>query len=284
MQTFDRIQDFTSHVLAQKSDNKSIGFVPTMGALHNGHISLIERSKKENEITVVSIFVNPTQFDNKEDLDKYPVTLKTDKIMLENAGCDVLLVPTVGDMYNKEELSSIWKQVNFRKLDKVMEGLYRPGHFSGVAQVVSKLFDIVQPKNAYFGQKDFQQLVIIKEMVKQIKYEIEIVACPTVRERDGLAMSSRNTRLNSEERKVAPKISQILFKAKEISRTEPSVKKIKSFAEGEFKKERLFELEYFEIADAATLQPIEFIYENIDTVVCVAVKLGAVRLIDNVLL
>jgi len=284
MKVYEKIEGVKSYISAQKVDNKSIGFVPTMGALHKGHISLIERSKKENNISVSSIFVNPTQFNNKEDLGRYPQTLEEDKIILENAGCDVLFVPSVEEMYNKDELASAWQKMDFGKLDRVMEGLQRPGHFNGVAQVVSKLFDIVKPNKAYFGQKDFQQLTIIKEMVKQMKYEIEIISCPTIREDDGLALSSRNMRLTSEKRKVAPKISQVLFKTKEIALTEPSVKKIKTFAENELKKEKLFQLEYFEIVEAETLQPIEYIYESKEAVACVALKLGVVRLIDNVIL
>jgi pantoate--beta-alanine ligase len=187
-------------------------------------------------------------------------------------------------MYSKEELSNKWQKIDFGLLDKTMEGKHRPGHFNGMAQIVSKLFNIVKPKRAYFGLKDFQQLVIIKEMVKQMKFPVEIVSCPIVREKDGLAMSSRNMRLNLDERKAAAKISQILFKVKEISNQESEVQKLKTIAESEIKQEKLFDLEYFEIVDAENLQPVNFIFESKETVACVAIKLGTVRLIDNVLL
>jgi pantoate--beta-alanine ligase len=261
-----------------------VGFIPTMGALHRGHIALIERAKAENSITVASIFVNPTQFNNKEDLARYPRTLEKDAIMLEKAGCNVLFAPEVEEMYplrgQGAEVRDKWEDVDLGVLDKVMEGAHRPGHFKGVMQVVSKLFDIIEPHRAYFGQKDFQQLAVIKEMVRQLNYPVEIIACPTIREPDGLAMSSRNMRLTPDERKAAPKIAQVLFKVKEMAGTK-SAEELKRFAEEELKKEKSFRLEYFEIADATTMLPAK---TTKNAVACVALHLGSVRLIDNVLL
>ena len=269
-----------------------------MGALHEGHLALVRRAKAENELVTASIFVNPTQFNNKEDLAKYPRTIEQDTRMLEGAGCDVLFAPEVEEMYSspgpsqksgdstspeKGEVKEKHFKVDLGYLDKVMEGAQRPGHFKGVMQVVSKLFDIVEPARAYFGQKDFQQLAVIREMVKQLNYPIEIVACETVRESDGLAMSSRNMRLTAEERKVAPKISQVLFKVKELS-DKMEASELKKLAETELKKERLFTLEYFEIADAFTLLPVKKLNEHPEVVACVALHLGNVRLIDNAII
>ena len=278
-----RIVEIKEFLAQKRAEKQSIGFVPTMGALHAGHIALLTHSRSENEVSVASIFVNPTQFNNKEDLEKYPRTLEADSLMLKEAGCDVLFAPEVSEMYPSDNSSGRFEKVDLGNLDKVMEGAHRPGHFKGVMQVVSKLFDIVEPDRAYFGQKDFQQLAVIKEMVKQLNYPIEIIACPTIRESDGLAMSSRNVRLSSEERKVAPKIAQILFQVKELSAT-INADELKNFAEAEFKKEKLFTLEYVELADTKTLMPVKNLFEHLDVVVCVALKLGTVRLIDNVIL
>jgi pantoate--beta-alanine ligase len=280
MVILENIKEVRNYLLRSRQGGK-VGFVPTMGALHEGHIALVRQSKKENALTAASVFVNPTQFNNKDDLAKYPRTLDQDAKMLEGAGCDVLFAPTAAEMYPEgEQAGGKWNAVELGVLDKVMEGAFRPGHFKGVMQVVSKLFDIVEPDRAYFGQKDFQQLAVIREMVKQLHYPIGIVACPTIRESDGLAMSSRNTRLTPEERKVAPKIARVLFKVKEMAPGK-SVEELKRFAEAELKKEPLFRLEYFEIADARTLQPANTVN---NAVACVALHLGAVRLIDNVLL
>ena len=275
-----------------RGQHKLIGFVPTMGALHNGHISLIERAKSECNIVVSSIFVNPTQFNDLSDLNNYPRTFEADCQMLESAGCDIVFAPEVSEMYSQEELElkkkhiedQSWKRdkiVEFGLLEKVMEGAHRPGHFNGVAQVVSKLFRIIKPDKAYFGQKDFQQLAIIRSMVKQLAMQIEIIACPIMREPNGLAMSSRNERLSPEQRKTASLISKTLFKIKELGFSK-TVAELIAYATEQIKSEPQFELEYFEIADAETLQPINIFYPAQKCVACIAVKLGKVRLIDNV--
>jgi len=284
MRFFEKKADLQAYLRGQRADNKSIGFVPTMGALHDGHIQLVKRARAENSLAVVSIFVNPTQFNNPEDLEKYPRMEEADKILLIQAGCDALFMPPVSEIYSQAELDQNGPGIDLGELDRVMEGRHRPGHFKGVVQVVSKLFDIVQPHKAYFGEKDFQQLTVIRELVRQTGSPVEIVACPTVREADGLAMSSRNMRLSPEERKAAPRISAVLFRVRQMAERESSVKKLKDFAEAELRAEPLFTLEYFEIADAITLQPITSLHGRGNAVACVAVRLGKVRLIDNVIL
>lgn len=265
-----------------------------MGALHEGHLALVQKSRSENDITVCSIFVNPTQFNDPADLEKYPRMLEKDAAMLESAGCDYLFAPQVSELYNAAELAmkkngiedKSWaegKTVDFGMLDKVMEGAHRPGHFNGVAQVVSKLFRIVQPENAYFGQKDFQQLAIIRSMTKQLYFNIQIIGCPIIRESDGLAMSSRNMRLTEEERKVAPLISQTLFRVKELQ-AQMNTAGLKAYAVEQIGAEPLMELEYFEIADAETLLPTPDLKAVKSAVACIALRLGSVRLIDNVIL
>ncbi|MEG2514353.1 MAG: pantoate--beta-alanine ligase, partial [Bacteroidaceae bacterium] len=210
MKLVHTISNLQAELSVLKAQGKKIGLVPTMGALHNGHASLVKRSVKGNDITVVSVFVNPTQFNDKTDLIKYPRTLEADSKLLEEAGASFVFAPSVEEMYPQEDT----RIFSFAPLDTVMEGAFRPGHFNGVAQIVSKLFDAVKPHRAYFGEKDFQQLAIIREMVKQLGFNIEIVGCPIVREEDGLALSSRNARLTADERKIALKISQTLFKSR----------------------------------------------------------------------
>jgi pantoate--beta-alanine ligase len=291
---FNSIQQLKNHLNSMQSQNKTIGFVPTMGALHQGHISLIDKAKANCDVVVCSIFVNPTQFNDLSDLEKYPRTLEDDCRLLEKAYCDVAFVPEVAEMYTKEELElkrqkiedKSWmdgKEVDFGRLDKVMEGAHRPGHFNGVAQVVSKLFRIVEPDKGYFGQKDFQQLAIIRSMVNQLAMPIEIISCPIVREANGLAMSSRNNRLTADEWERASLISKTLFKVKELQST-LTVAELKFFVEAQIKKEPLMKLEYFEIADAETLQSITDYSQAKSAVACIALKLGNVRLIDNVIL
>ncbi|MGZ3900896.1 MAG: pantoate--beta-alanine ligase [Bacteroidia bacterium] len=288
------IQQLKDHLNSLRGRNKTIGFVPTMGALHQGHISLINAAKTSCDVIVCSIFVNPTQFNDPADLEKYPRTLDADVEMLEKACCDIVFVPEVTEMYSAEELElkrqkvedKSWtkgKKVDFGPLASVMEGAHRPGHFNGVAQVVSKLFRIVEPDKAYFGQKDFQQLAIIRSMVKQLEIPVEIIACPIMREPNGLAMSSRNERLTKEEREQAGLISKVLFKIKDLYKSK-TVTELKAFAENEIKSAPQMQLEYIEIADAETLQPVSDFKQNKSVVVCIALKLGAVRLIDNVLL
>lgn len=254
-----------------------IGFVPTMGALHNGHLSLVEQSVSETEITVVSIFVNPTQFNDPVDLERYPRTLEADLKLLEPTGCQVVFAPSVTEIYPEPDT----RIFNFGLLETVMEGEFRPGHFNGVAQVVSRLFDLVQPDKAYFGLKDFQQLAVIKNMVAQLNLPVEIVACPIVREKNGLAMSSRNELLTADERKNAAAISATLFQAKELS-SEKSVNELKSWVIETINKNPYLTVEYFEIVDDINLQPVQNWNEPGVKIGCVAVFCGKVRLIDNV--
>lgn len=277
MEIFSKIADLKAEIALQKAAGKTIGLVPTMGALHAGHISLIERCVSENNITVASVFVNPTQFNDKNDLKNYPRTLEKDAELLANAGCSLIFAPSEEEMYPEPDT----RVFDFTPLDKVMEGKYRPGHFNGVAQIVSKLFDIVKPDRAYFGEKDFQQLAIIREMVKQSGLTLEIVACPIIREADGLAMSSRNARLSDSQRKKAVTISKILFESRNFV---PS-KTISELADGvvdNINKESELRVEYFEIVDGNTLQKVMDWNETDYIVGCVTVFCGDVRLIDNI--
>ena len=277
MLVFEKIKEATSFLQSKKKSGQKIGFVPTMGALHQGHLELMKKAKKENDLLVVSIFVNPIQFNNPSDLEKYPRDLEKDKALLEEVGCDVLFVPEVSEMYPEK----VTKQFNFGNLEKVMEGAFRPGHFNGVAVVVEKLFDIVKPDKAYFGEKDFQQLAIIQRMVELEKLPLQIVPCQTIREKDGLAMSSRNERLTKAERKIAPFIAQILTEAKsKMSSLSPN--EIRLLVENKFRDQPEFELEYFEIADDKTLQPTFNWSESQGIVGFIAAYLGKVRLIDNI--
>lgn len=255
----------------------SIGFVPTMGALHNGHASLVERSVSENDITVVSVFVNPTQFNDKNDLKNYPRTLDADCALLERVGAAVVFAPTVEEMYPTEDT----RQFSFEPLDTVMEGACRPGHFNGVAQIVSKLFYAVEPHKAYFGEKDFQQLAIIREMVRRLAFDIEIVGCPIVREEDGLAMSSRNTLLSDDERERALTISSALFASADFAKVN-TLAATKAFVEDMIDDTEGLELEYFQIVDGNTLQQIEEWGDSDYVVGCIALFCGNVRLIDNI--
>lgn len=264
-----------------KAQKKTIGFVPTMGALHKGHISLVKQAQKTCNATVVSIFVNPVQFNNSTDLQTYPRTLEADLALLEAQGCNVVFVPQVSDMYPNglENLESY----NFGELETVMEGAFRPGHFNGVAVVVKRLFDMVQADFAFFGIKDFQQVAIVKELVKQYNLPTQIVVCPIVREADGLAMSSRNVRLTADERKQAVQISQTLFAAQNMVHTH-SVQEVKDFVTQTINSVPALEVEYFEIVDDERLQPVQLWNAAQNIVGCVAVNVGAVRLIDNIIL
>ena len=260
-----------------KEQGNSIGFVPTMGALHEGHLSLIKRSNIENDITVVSIFVNPTQFNDQEDYKRYPRIISDDLKRLESVKCDFLFTPTKAEMYPEEDK----REFNFGNIDKVMEGAHRPGHFRGVALIVSKLFEIVNPHKAYFGEKDFQQVAIIKHLTKQLDFNIEIIPCPIVREDDGLAMSSRNTLLSEEQRKNVPIISKTLFesvnKMKLLSLSETKDWVIRKINENPFLK-----VEYFEIVDSESLEPIMDWNQSNNITGCIAVHVGNIRLIDNI--
>ena len=278
MKIFYTIFETKKYISEQKSRNISIGFVPTMGALHQGHISLINRAKIENEICICSIFVNPVQFNNKEDLLNYPRHLEKDIKHLVAANCDILFAPTEKEIYPIPD-NTIY---NLGGLDNLLEGKYRPNHFNGVAIIVKKLFDIIEPQRAYFGEKDFQQLAIIKYLVKEYRIPVDIISCPTIREADGLAMSSRNTRLSEEERAIAPFIYQTLLKARDLPKTN-SANEIKEFVSKEIEKKPLMKMEYFEIVNKETLENIEKFDDFSNCVACIAIFLGNVRLIDNII-
>ena len=271
------IADLQKELANIKKESKTVGFVPTMGALHQGHIELVKRSVTESNASVVSIFVNPTQFNDKNDLLKYPRTLEADCDLLQKAGCSYVFVPSVEEIYPKPDT----RQFEFGDLETVMEGQFRPGHFNGVAQVVSRLFDIVKPDKAYFGEKDFQQLAIIREMAKQLELNLEIVACPIVREPDGLAMSSRNTRLSKNQRTEAASISQILFESKR-SQKEYTVQALKTWVIDKINTVPELKIEYFDIVDGSTLQTIQRWEDTEYPFGCIAVFAGEVRLIDNI--
>jgi len=276
MNIFTKVDEIKIFLKKQKEKKMSIGFVPTMGALHQGHISLIEKCREESDITVCSIFVNPVQFNNKEDFEKYPKTINRDIDILKDAKCDILFCPLVNEMYpDGEEI----KTFDFDYLDKILEGKFRPGHFNGVAVVVEKFFNIIQPNHAYFGEKDFQQLVVIKEMVRKLNLPVKIISCPIVRETDGLAMSSRNERLSVNERTIAPIIFQILKETKEKEKN-TSISQLKEWVISEIKKHSLTP-EYFEIADSDTLKIINNWNETDKPIALVAVYIGTIRLIDN---
>lgn len=268
--------DLDGHLLSLQSEGKTIGLVPTMGALHQGHTSLVEKATADNDVVVVSIFVNPTQFSDPSDLDSYPRTLDQDLELLRQLKADIVFVPSVKEMYPETEMQIF----DLGNLDKVMEGKYREGHFNGVAQIVSKLFLLIRPHRAYFGQKDFQQLVIIRKLVEILDADISIVSCPIIREKDGLAMSSRNTRLSKEERKEAPFIYETLVLAREQMELKTPAQ-LKEWVTLHFKTQPAFRLEYFEIVEDKGLNPIDEWDKEVNKVACVAVHLGDVRLIDN---
>ena len=277
MKLIHAIKELREELQRAEAAGKTVGLVPTMGALHAGHASLVARSVKENDVTVVSVFVNPTQFNDKEDLAKYPRTLEADCALLEKMGTTLVFAPSVEEIYPKPDT----RVFSFAPLDTVMEGKYRPGHFNGVAQIVSKLFEMVCPDRAYFGEKDFQQLAIIRALVKQQGYAIDIVGCPIVREADGLALSSRNARLSVEERERALGISRTLFASREFAK-EHSLVDTKVFVENAIAKADGLRLEYFEVVDGNTLQPVAA-WDDADFIVgCITVFCGEVRLIDNI--
>ncbi|MCF8232594.1 MAG: pantoate--beta-alanine ligase [Bacteroidales bacterium] len=276
MQVFEKIKYTREFINARKAEGKTIGFVPTMGALHEGHLSLVDQAKKETHIIVVSVFVNPAQFNNPDDLQKYPRDMEGDMQKLKQRGVDVVFAPSEQEMY-PEKTSRTY---DFGHLDKVMEGKHRPGHFNGVALIVHKLFDIIHPDKAFFGNKDYQQLVIIKQLTRQENLPVEVVGCPILREPDGLAMSSRNQRLTQQERKIAPVLYQTLKKAVEL-RNHQTVDAVKRFVTEEIKKTKAIELEYFDIADSNTLTSINKWSESDNPRGFIAAWLGDVRLIDN---
>jgi pantoate--beta-alanine ligase len=276
MLIFTKITEIQAFLAALKNEQKTVGFVPTMGALHTGHVSLIQQSKKLCDVTVCSIFVNPTQFNDRKDLDRYPRMPEKDIQLLKDATCDVLFMPSEDEMYPKQE-----KEVfDFGYLDAVLEGKYRPGHFSGVAQVVKHFFEIVNPSKAFFGSKDYQQVMIVKALVKQMNSGIEIIACPILRESDGLAMSSRNALLNEEERKVAALIPKLMQEAKKQVKTH-GVDAASIFVEKEISLNPLMKLDYYAVCNANDLAPFTSILPNTPLVSLIAVFVGKIRLIDN---
>ena len=277
MKVVNTIKELRELLDGYRAEGKKIGLVPTMGALHRGHASLVERSIAGNDVTVVSIFVNPTQFNDKNDLKNYPRTLEADCALLEKVGATVAFAPAVEEMYPEEDT----RQFSFAPLDTVMEGACRPGHFNGVAQIVSKLFHAVEPDRAYFGEKDFQQLAIIREMVRQLELPLEIVGCPIVREEDGLAMSSRNTLLSEDERERALTISSTLFASVDFAKVN-SLEATRNFVEDMINDTPGLELEYYRIVDGNTLQEIEEWADSDYVVGCIALFCGNVRLIDNI--
>jgi pantoate--beta-alanine ligase len=280
MEIFKQIAPLKAFIKARRGQGKTIGLVPTMGALHAGHISLIEASKKQNSITVCSIFVNPTQFNNASDLQKYPRTLDKDTEWLKKVECDVAFCPEVSEMYSRS--SQI--KFDFGSLDKVMEGKFRPGHFSGVAQVVSKLFHIVEPDHAYFGQKDWQQFAIIRQLVEDLNFDLELHSIPTLREVDGLAMSSRNQRLSETQRPHATVFYQSLLEAKKALLSGVSVSEVKQRVKEKIEQKPEMVLEYFEVADSTNLSLLENVNGSGSPILCIAGFIGDVRLIDNMFL
>jgi len=275
LKTIKDLQGNLQHI----RESGSVGFVPTMGALHQGHISLVERALEDNEVVVVSIFVNPTQFNDQADLKRYPRNPDSDLRLLETTGCHLVFVPEAIEIYPEPDT----RKFDFGALGSVMEGKHRQGHFNGVAQVVSRLFDIVKPNKVYFGQKDFQQLAIIKKMVKQLELPVEIISCPIIREENGLAMSSRNSLLTEEERKNAAVISGTLFGAQKLV-GQKSVQEVTDWVIETINKNPFLTVEYFEIVDGEQLQPVRSWEEDKVMMGCVAVYCGKIRLIDNVIL
>lgn len=278
MHIFPTIADLRAYLLAERAQGKSVGFVPTMGALHEGHLSLIEASNAQNDLTVCSIFVNPIQFNNPDDLARYPRTLETDCELLQTIGCDTVFAPSVQEMYPEKPLLTF----DFGDLERVMEGKFRPGHFNGVGVVVSKLFNVVQPDRTYFGQKDLQQVAVVRRMMIDLGFQIELHPRPTLREADGLAMSSRNRNLTADERAIAPHIYAGLSTAKSqlLSRRTPA--EVKGWINTHFAQQPDFRLEYFEIVNAFSLQDVNELQPEGQTALCIAAHLGKVRLIDNI--
>jgi pantoate--beta-alanine ligase len=278
MEVFTSVGDLRTFLTLHRKQNKSIGLVPTMGALHQGHLALIQTAIKQSDICVCSIFVNPVQFNNPADLEKYPRTLDLDLRMLEEAGCSAVFAPSVIEMYPEPPIMTL----NFGQLETVMEGASRPGHFNGVGIVVSRLFNIVQPDKAFFGQKDLQQVAVIKRLVKDLAFPLTLVTCPTVRETDDLAMSSRNSRLTAEERVVAPFIYEVLSAAKRELQNGIPAPDVLAKARRKFLAHDDFELDYLEMVDSESLQTRTTLGPSGSNALCVATFLGQVRLIDNV--
>lgn len=277
MRIVQHIEDLKTYLAEERQAGKTIGFVPTMGALHEGHLSLVRHCIAGNDICVVSIFVNPTQFNDKKDLVAYPRTLDADCALLEPAGCDYVFVPSEEEMYPEPDT----RVFDLGAVAEVMEGSFRPGHFNGVAQIVSKLFQIVEPDDAYFGEKDFQQIAIIRSMVKLLGLPVRIVSCPILRQADGLALSSRNVRLTAEQRQIAPIIAATLKESRKFV-PEKEVHEVINWVIDSLNREPQLRVEYYEIVDEATLQPIQSWNESDKSIGCIAVFCGEIRLIDNI--
>lgn len=277
MRVVKTISELKSLISGYKQENKTVGLVPTMGALHTGHKSLVDRARKENDIVVVSVFVNPTQFNNKQDLATYPRTEERDCALLEAAGCDVVFMPAVEEVYPEPDN----RQFDLGAVAEVMEGAHRPGHFNGVAQIVSKLFGFVEPDRAYFGEKDFQQIAVIRKMVQLDGFKLQIVACPIKREDDGLALSSRNVRLTAEQRQLAPNIYRVLKESCNFAKSH-TVAETEKFVVDSLNALPQMEVEYYSIVDALTMQPVSD-WADADSITgCITVYCGEVRLIDNI--
>ena len=277
MRVVKTISELKSLISGYKQENKTVGLVPTMGALHAGHKSLVDRARKENDIVVVSVFVNPTQFNNKQDLATYPRTEERDCALLEAAGCDVVFMPAVEEVYPALDN----RQFDLGAVAEVMEGAHRPGHFNGVAQIVSKLFGFVEPDRAYFGEKDFQQIAVIRKMVQLEGFKLQIVACPIKREDDGLALSSRNVRLTAEQRQLAPNIYRVLKESCNFAKSH-TVAETEKFVVDSLNALPQMEVEYYSIVDALTMQPVSD-WADADSITgCITVYCGEVRLIDNI--
>jgi len=281
MKTITTVTDLQSEIKKLKSKGKKIGFAPTMGALHQGHMSLMKASNDENDTTVCSVFVNPTQFNEKTDLDKYPRTLVADEKLLKKNGVDIVFAPTTEEVYPKDLMTEL--NLDFKGLDKEMEGEFRPGHFEGVAQVVKRLLDIVTPDALYMGQKDFQQFTLVHFMMQHFDLACQLRVIPIVRQDDGLAMSSRNVRLTPENKANAAEISKVLKYVKRNKYKKPS-QELQDYAMARLAKKPNFRPEYFTIADARTLRSIKYVKDSDYVVACTAVWAGEVRLIDNMVL
>lgn len=278
MHHFNTVSALRQHLSTARLDGHSIGFVPTMGALHPGHLNLVERAKAECDVVVCSIFVNPTQFNNPDDLARYPRTLDEDSALLETVGTDVIFSPSVAEMYPEP----VTLRFNFGKLETVMEGASRPGHFNGVGLVVSKLFHMVQPDRAYFGQKDLQQVAVIRSLVRDLNFPLELIRCDTVREADGLAMSSRNRLLSAEERTQAPTLFEALTLAQNMLLDEYTPEQAQAAVRDYIAHQPAFTLDYIDVVNTDTLQPVSELQSPGQTALCIAAQLGKVRLIDNV--
>ncbi|WP_018476432.1 pantoate--beta-alanine ligase [Pontibacter roseus] len=277
MQVIEQVASIRTIVQALRCSGKRIGFIPTMGALHEGHLQLMRASARENHVTICSIFVNPTQFNNASDYKLYPRTLEQDTSLLQTVGCDYLFAPSAEEVYPQQSLL----RFSFGELETVMEGTHRPGHFHGVATIVGKLFNLVQPHKAYFGQKDLQQVAVVRQLVQGLGFDLELVCHPTVREADGLAMSSRNKRLNPAQRQLATQLYKVLQLAKQDLKQKP-LAGIKSEVAHYMQQVDELSLEYFEIADPYTLQPVEDLGQRDEVALCIAAYVGEVRLIDNI--